>query len=587
MSVALSADGSTAIVGGPGPHNADLGRSPFVGPAGAAWVFMRSYGVWTQQGNKLVGTTNECGGGLWSQGASVALSADGNTAIVGGPSDNKTMGAAWVFTRTSGVWTQQGSKLIGTDAHRMGDLPSPTGQGMAVALSADGNTAIVGGWGAEGVWVFTRNGSGVWTQEGKKLVGEGAVGRARRGMSLALSADGNTAIVGGWSDNGKTGAAWVFSRSGGVWAQQGKKLVGSGAVGSASQGWSVALSADGSTAIVGGPGDNLWHPLVPFGLGAAGAAWVFTRNGSGWTQEGEKLVRPEALAKAHPLRYPPTATSPSWAGLWRMVGGAGLVFTRSGGHWTLDNKLVGTSAVGKSAPSLGLSADGSVAMIGGFNDNGGIGAVWVFAHSGGGWSEDKKLIGTGAMGKSIPSSGCPQTPVDEARSSASSQRPSGSCDPMTTSLMPLARSRGLVERAQQPDFFHREGPGRILEGAIARRAHYRWAGIPRELLKEWTTHRRRRVKTICELETASPAGASGLKNPRRQGARGRELTRRIGERRTLARRRSARKPNAVSHAAHFCTRSRMRSPSATSSARAPCTSGLSRAAAAIFSTRRI
>jgi hypothetical protein len=143
MSVALSADGSTAIAGGPGPHNADLGRSPFVGPAGAAWVFRRSYGVWTQQGNKLVGTTNECGGGLWSQGASVALSADGNTAIVGGPSDNKTMGAAWVFARTGGVWTQQGSKLVGTDAPRVGDSPSPTGQGMAVALSADGNTAVV------------------------------------------------------------------------------------------------------------------------------------------------------------------------------------------------------------------------------------------------------------------------------------------------------------------------------------------------------------------------------------------------------------------------------------------------------------
>jgi hypothetical protein len=147
MSVALSADGSTAIVGGPGPHNADLDRSPLVGPAGAAWVFTRSYGIWTQQGNKLVGATSEHGGGLWSQGASVALSADGNTAIVGGPSDNKTKGAAWVYTRTGGVWTQQGNKLVGSDAYRGGESQSPSGQGMAVALSADGNTAIVGGWG--------------------------------------------------------------------------------------------------------------------------------------------------------------------------------------------------------------------------------------------------------------------------------------------------------------------------------------------------------------------------------------------------------------------------------------------------------
>src|SRR5262249_2731762 len=70
MSVALSADGGTAIVGGPGPHNADLGRSPKVGSAGAAWVFTRSHGIWTQQGSKLVGATSEYGGGLWSQGAS-------------------------------------------------------------------------------------------------------------------------------------------------------------------------------------------------------------------------------------------------------------------------------------------------------------------------------------------------------------------------------------------------------------------------------------------------------------------------------------------------------------------------------------
>src|SRR6516165_9582561 len=73
-------------------------------------------------------------------------------------------------------------------------------------------------------------------------------------MSVALSADGSTAIVGGWSDNSKTGAAWVFTRNGGVWTQQGKKLVGTDAVGSARQGMSVALSADGNTAILGGPG---------------------------------------------------------------------------------------------------------------------------------------------------------------------------------------------------------------------------------------------------------------------------------------------------------------------------------------------
>jgi hypothetical protein len=85
------------------------------------------------------------------------------------------------------------------------------------------------------------------------------------------------------------------------------------------------------------------------------------------------------------------------------AGGGGLVFTRDGGRWTLDKKLVGTSAVGKSVPSVALSADGSVIMVGGSNDNGGIGAAWVFSRSAGGWSQDKKLIGNDAIGKSIPS----------------------------------------------------------------------------------------------------------------------------------------------------------------------------------------
>ncbi len=291
MAVALSADGNTAIVGGPGANNADRDRPASIGPAGAAWVFTRSGGVWRQQA-KLVGTTSEYGGGLWSQGASVAVSADGNTAIVGGPSDNRTTGAAWVFTRSSDGWTQQGNKLVGSGA---GEPALPPGQGMCVAVSADGKTAIVGGWRTEGAWVFTRSGS-VWTQQGKKLIGTGAVGNARQGMSVALSTDGNTAIVGGWSDNSKTGAAWVFTRSGAIWTQQGKKLVGTDALGSARQGMSVALSADGNTAIVGGPGDNPWDRSVPFGLGAAGAAWVFTRSGGVWTQQN-KLVSTGAVGR--------------------------------------------------------------------------------------------------------------------------------------------------------------------------------------------------------------------------------------------------------------------------------------------------
>jgi hypothetical protein len=90
-------------------------------------VYNRNNGTWNQQA-KLIGSG--------AFGNSVALSADGNTALVGGPYDNSQVGAAWVFTRSNGTWTQQGGKLTATDA-----ASGSVYQGYSVALSADGNTA--------------------------------------------------------------------------------------------------------------------------------------------------------------------------------------------------------------------------------------------------------------------------------------------------------------------------------------------------------------------------------------------------------------------------------------------------------------
>jgi hypothetical protein len=192
----------------------------------------------------------------------VALSADGNTALIGGCGDNSGIGASWVFTRSNGVWTQQGNKIVGTNN------VSNSGQGTSVALAADGNTALIGGpsdnSSTGAAWVFTRT-NNLWTQQGSKLVGTGAVGSAYQGM-VALTADGNTALIGGQSDNSSMGAAWVFTRANNLWTQQGSKLVGTGAVGSAGQGSSVALSSDGTAALIGGLADN----------SSLGATWFFT-----------------------------------------------------------------------------------------------------------------------------------------------------------------------------------------------------------------------------------------------------------------------------------------------------------------------
>ena len=251
FAVAVSADGNTAIVGGPVDNT----------NTGAVWIWSRSGGIWSQQGDKLVGTGAV---GVAQQGTSVALSADGNTAIVGGIRDTGFVGAAWIWTRTDGVWTQQGPKLVGTGAQ------GASRQGSSVSLSADGNTAIVGGSADNSstgaAWVFTRT-AGVWTQQGDKLVGTGAIGAALQGSGVALSPEGDTAIIGGPGDNSNIGTAWIWLRTGGVWAQQGAKLVASDIAGAPRQGSSVALSSNGTTAIVGAPTDST----------TVGAAWIWVR----------------------------------------------------------------------------------------------------------------------------------------------------------------------------------------------------------------------------------------------------------------------------------------------------------------------
>src|SRR5262245_32788895 len=126
-----------------------------------------------------------------------------------------------------------------------------------------------------------------FVQQGPKLAGTGAVGAAQQGTSVAISADGDTAIVGGPFDDNEIGGAWIFTRPTGTWSQQGSKLVGTGWVGyvdpnrccqlfGARQGVSVALSADGNTALVGGWYDNI----------GAGAVWVFVRSAGSWAQQG-------------------------------------------------------------------------------------------------------------------------------------------------------------------------------------------------------------------------------------------------------------------------------------------------------------
>src|ERR1017187_7428146 len=162
----------------------------------AAVLLPAAHAQFIQQGSKLTGSGAV---GSPGQGISVAVSADGNTAIVGGDDDDFGVGAAWVYVRTNGIWSQQGNKLVGTGGLNPLD-------GRSVALSADGNTAIVGGNGF--AYVFVRT-SGVWSQQGPGL---GALGTA-----VAISGDGNTAIIDGdvFVRANATQVAAVFANTGG------------------------------------------------------------------------------------------------------------------------------------------------------------------------------------------------------------------------------------------------------------------------------------------------------------------------------------------------------------------------------------
>jgi hypothetical protein len=166
-----------------------------------------------------------------------------------------------------------------------------TGQNGAVALSGDGNTAIVGG--LDGQWIFTQSG-GVWTQQGPQLVDAGAIDGAQQGFSVALSGNGDTAISGGPGDNDAFGAAWVFVRrsstgthdfngdlvsdllwadTGGdvaMWLMNGSEIAQAGLLGNVGIAWSVVGQRDFNG---DGIADILWRDT------STGAVAIWFMNG--------------------------------------------------------------------------------------------------------------------------------------------------------------------------------------------------------------------------------------------------------------------------------------------------------------------
>ncbi|HUB35646.1 MAG TPA: hypothetical protein VL972_02380 [Solirubrobacteraceae bacterium] len=344
---------------------------------GAAWVFVRREGAWKQVA-KLTAGAEEIGAGHF--GRAVAISADGSTALVGAPGNRAGVGAAWVFHLDEGVWSAP-TRLTPKDEQGVGHF------GHGLALSGDGRTALVGATGenqsAGGVWAFTSSGGG-WREQAHLTDAEGDP-EAHFGRTLALSFDGSTALVGGPSDGAGVGAAWIFERTGPEgqsWAQQPGRLTGAGEVGAGQFGGSVALSPDGSTAMVAAPHD----------AEGIGAAWVFTRSGSQWSAQGGKL---ESEIGAREQDFG-SGVALSGDGDVALIGeaaakgsrggrtGGAWMFKRADGSWTRFGFFLGSEQPGEQfGRSVSISSDGETSLVGALGEegeagDGRMGAAWVF-----------------------------------------------------------------------------------------------------------------------------------------------------------------------------------------------------------------
>lgn len=343
-------------------------------------------------------------------GSSVAISGDGDLALVGAPSDDGGIGAAFTFTRSeSGGWSQQGTLLtvpstgtegegcsndVGGEETEEGEEAGEEGVaeahachfGRSVALSEDGSTAVVGAPRENGnsgaVWIYTRAGSS-WTQATELASPEQGQNR-HFGVSVAVSANGDTIAVGAPLLRGRV---WVFARSGSSWAPVGSALAGAGEEGEAFFGHSIALSADGETVAVGAPGDNGKH----------GGVWIFARAGSGWAQQGAKITGADEVSEG---RFG-SSVALSGDGRTALVGGRGnenglgaaWIYSQTGSGWAQQGPML-TGARQASEGfgySVALSADGASALVGADEGESGHGEAWLFERSGGNWQLQAQL----------------------------------------------------------------------------------------------------------------------------------------------------------------------------------------------------
>jgi len=353
-SVSISADGSIMAVGAPHQLSTSTTYSGYV------QVYRQNNGVWTQIGADIEG---EAVGDYF--GASVSLSADGSIVAIGAPyNDGNAVGSGHVriFKNTNDVWTQIGDDIDGglsddiVNGVQLGDL-----SGFSVSLSADGSIVAIGaqnnsdnGHYSGSVSIYQNN-NGAWVLLGNTIHGQNE--EDRLGQSVSLSADGTMVAIGAPFNSNTVGEILVFSFDNSIWAQIGNSIKGE-AIGDL-YGFSVSLSADGSTVAVGGFSKK---------------ARVYQNNNSTWMQIGQDIIEQKKgvnVSISADGSY--VAVSNPTFGL---QSGYVHIYQNENNVWTAgaNNSIHGNTG-DRLGTSLELTADGSMIAVGSYH-GGTAGVVW-------------------------------------------------------------------------------------------------------------------------------------------------------------------------------------------------------------------
>ena len=350
--VSVAMEGDTAVMGA---EFADIGRNR---DNGAAYVFTRVNGVWAESQQLTASDLSDSD----YFGSSVAL--DGDTIVVG--ADNSDGGgAAYVLTRSSGSWSEQ-AKLMASNRVQGAHFGSSVAiDGDTALIGAKG--FYRNGQGLQGAaYVFTRSGS-VWSQQAKLSVSTSYDDPelAKFGHSVALEDD--TAMIGApftrLSPNEEQGAVYVFNRSNGSWNEDQVLTTG---LGGDKELFGYSVSISGDTAVLSESQDDVGDQ------NDQGSAYVFDRDGDGgaWS-ESQKLtasdgVGSDIFGSSVTIANDTIVVGAGFADEYALQSGVAYVFTRSGGTWSEQAKLWAGDADQDDRFGYAVAVDGTTALIGAY-----------------------------------------------------------------------------------------------------------------------------------------------------------------------------------------------------------------------------